>query len=247
MVLNKFLTTLPVKDIIEELNRRHIETYISRLLVRNTNRTGNAHLTALKSFFRWLSVNYDVPNHAEKIPMLKEEIPNQRVLSQDEFKRVLAICRTKKEQHTVLFLAFTGLRASEVCKVKWGDISPDLKWLKVHGKGRKARSVPLNSVLRQEVFSQYPRTKPETHIQFLESKRHRLYRLCRSLSNRARLFRVAGPHSYRHYCFTEMYRRGVNINFISILAGHHSTKFTESVYIHLQPHHLDGITEILCQ
>jgi integrase len=88
---------------IKQLTRWHIDHYIDRLLLRAKNRTANAHLTVLKSFCRWLSKSCNVPNVAVDIPMLREDPPKQRVLTHEEYLKVLTVC-TDGEADIIRFL-----------------------------------------------------------------------------------------------------------------------------------------------
>lgn len=241
MVLRKFLAGLPKDLTLNHLAAAHINSYINKLLFKNCNATANRHLTVLKSFCRWLADNYQVPNIAAKIRNLTEDPPKQRVLTPAEYDKVLSVC-SGSETDCIQFLGNTGIRATEMTKVRWCDISDDLRWLTVYGKGRKIRMIPLNSIIRS-ILARYER-KPESHIQILKSTRFQLYRLCESLASRASVSRF-GPHALRHYFATELYSKGVPVNYISKLLGHSSTKTTEMIYVHFQYGNLEGVTEIL--
>jgi integrase/recombinase XerD len=54
-----------------------------------------------------------------------------------------------------------------------------------------------------------------------------------------------GSHAIRHYFATELIRKGVNIYKVSKILGHASIKITESIYVHLLPIDLLGITDVL--
>lgn len=230
MVINRFCKYIPLE--IEQLNSRHIEAYINDLLERSSNRTANAHLTVIKSFCRWLSKIYDLPNPAAKIEMLKEDPPKQRYLTHTEYLKVLEACKDG-ESDTIKFLANTGLRASELVNLN-GSIYDDK--LVVDGKGRKRRVIPLNKTCK-EILSR------STHINFSKN-RVQLYRLCSRLSDKANVPRF-GPHALRHYFATELLKRGVPMIDVSKLLGHSSVKTTESIYFHFESHFLNGVTDVL--
>jgi len=238
MVLCKFLDSLPKKLTVGQLSSWHIQHYLDLLMLRAKNRTANAHLTAIKSFYKWLSQNYGIPNHCRNITMLTEDPPKQRVLSQEEYLKVLSVSRPE-EADCIKFLANTGIRATEACQLTWQDISPDQKWLTVHGKGRKLRIIPLNKVCR-DIIAKY---KPETNIQFSKNNRHGLYRLCKRLSERATIPRF-GPHAIRHYVATELYGK-IPDSYLSRFLGHASFSITEQVYVHFKFRSLAGCTDSL--
>jgi len=231
---------------VNDLTMEHFEQYIAHVLAKNTPQTANIHLMALKSFARWLSL-YNIACPVTKIKKLPENPANPRILSDPEYQAILAVCNAE-ERDVILFLANTGLRKAQMMNLRWSHISPDLKYIAITGKGRKRLTVPLNETCRQILAhsSHNPATNP---IQFLESRRHRnvLYRLCLRLSGRAGIPKF-GPHALRHYCFTQLYKRGVPLHFISKIAGHADTRTTELIYCHIfGPTDLLGITDVLDQ
>jgi len=146
MVIERFTAFAPVYA--HNLKAEHIEHYITHLLENYTNRTANAHLTALKSFCRWLEDSHDVPNPCLEINMLDEDPPKVRVLNEDEYQKVLAVCKPK-ELDVIRFLANTGLRSSEFQNLTWDNISFDGKFIKLMiVKGRRPRLIPLNKTCK---------------------------------------------------------------------------------------------------
>lgn len=230
MVIKRFSKYIPLD--IEQLSNQHIEAYINDLLEHSSNRTANAHLTVCKSFCRWLSKIYDLPNPAAKIEMLKEDPPKQRWLTHTEYLKVLNVCMNG-EADTIKLIANTGLRATEVVNLNGNSVFEDK--LIITGKGRKRRVIPLNQTLK-EILSR------STHINFSKN-RTQLYRLCQRLSQRANVPRF-GPHSLRHYFCTELLKRGVSMVNVSKLLGHSSVKTTER-YLHFESHFLTGVTDCL--
>ena len=242
MVILRFHRSLRIKR-ISQLNQQHIEEYINGLLVAGlSNRTCNAHLTAIKSFGRWLSETYGLPNPAEKIKMLKEDPPKRRFLTSDQYQKILTTCTDGQSEikPMLLFLANTGLRSSEAASLTWDDISPDLHWLNVQkGKGRKSRTIPLNKTCRK-ILSHYPH-QPETHIQFLKSCRQAYFSACRKISKRADI--KFSPHDLRRLFANRLLWSNVSLDKISYLLGHSDIRTTE-LYLNHHPD-VSGITDCL--
>ncbi len=243
MVIKRFTAFAPVYA--ADLKAEHIERYIEHVLEKYINRTANAHLTALKSFCRWLSEHYDVINPCLKIKMLDEDPPQVRVLNDQEYQKVLSICNPK-ERDVIRFLAHTGLRSSEFQQLTWSNISQDQLFIKLVGKGRRLRLIPLNKTC-QTILTNSSRNPNSTTIDFLKSYKSKgsLYRLCKNLALHAGIPRF-GPHALRHYFATALYKKGVPVQFISSCLGHADTRTTEKIYIHIwPPKDLLGITDIL--
>lgn len=251
----RFVASLPKEvKFISQIHNRHIENYISNLLVSGLKHsTINSHLSCIKSFCRWLSRNYDIPNYAAKVELLKLQPSIQRFLTLTEYQKVLALFGTKKRKQSYplndrnydifRFLYHTGLRATEFISIKWPDISPDFKMLTVIGKANKRRCVPLNVVCR-EILERYPPN--ENRPIFIVNSRRTLHYICHCLAKQAEI-PPFGPHALRHLHATEMLRRGAPIAYVSRILGHSSTSFTERLYIHWLPDFNNGWTDRLVE
>lgn len=226
----------------EQLTMEHIEVYLQSILKEHKARTANAHLTVIKSFCRWLADFYGLPNPAAKIKMLTEDPPKQRVIREDEYNKVLAAA-TPDEAKVIRLLANTGLRASELQSLTPNNITLDMKFIIIEGKGRKRRAIPLND-LCQEILKD---CKQNSSLDFLKSyrKKNALYALCKRLSIKAEI-PIAGPHAYRHFFATRMITAGVSVKYVSECLGHADTRTTENIYCHIWPQiHLAGVTDCL--
>lgn len=229
-VIHDFIHSLPAD--IGQLSPVDIDIYINQLLSRMKNSAANTYLTAIKSFFTWLNKNYDLPNIAENASYLKEDPPEVRVLNHAEYLKVLEANKDNPNLPAIVFLAHTGLRASEFLQIKPSDIEG--KWLKVRGKGRKVRYVPFNKVALESL----------THLKIPKS-RMTLWRIC-SKSAKIAEIPVFGPHSLRHYFASQLLIRGVPIMAVSKLLGHASVNLTERVYFHYQHQSLlSDVTDVL--
>ena len=237
MVIWRFADFAP--DNLRNLTVEHIERYLDSILKNYTRRCANAHLTAIKSFCRWASENQGLDNPAMKIKMLKEDPPKRRILSEEEYEKILNVCQGD-EANIIKFLANTGLRASELQSLKLNNISYSGRSLQISGKGRKARVVPLNLTAQSCITKN---DKPD--INFLKSYEHRnaLFALCKRLSRKAGV-PVAGPHSYRRFFATQLMRKGVSIYKISKLLGHSEVRTTE-IYLSCSIEDLEGTTDVL--
>lgn len=268
--ITRFLDSLPAEiKTIDELHPAFLEKFIDGLLDKMQNSTANRHLTAVQAFCSWLSRNYDVPNYAREIKRLREEPTITRLLTDDEYKRILDFCseqrtaclncnvaslnrhaqkdaeRFERYSKIIQFLAHTGLRCSEFCKLKWRNVSQDTTMLTVVGKCRKKRTIPLNSVC-QEIISKSERSKDDDYLPFVYyHNRKSLYNACVYLSAQVRIPDF-GPHCLRHYFAVSLMKKGVSLGHIQRLLGHASIQTTE-IYLRLSDDDLIGCTEVLTE
>lgn len=249
-VINAFFDSLSAAvSNIEAITPLHISDYINSLQSEKlTNRTCNAHLTVIKSFSRWFADTYGVANPASSVKLLKEAPPCQRFITAEEYAKILA-AGTDLFRQRIMFIANTGLRASEFCNLRWTDISTDLQSLTIIGKGRKKRTIPLNDTTRQ-ILRQIPKTSSHIYLSKNSSgelhnlSRNVLYLQCAAIAAKAKI-PVFGPHSLRHYFATELLVKGVPIVLVSQILGHSDIRTTVRIYGHINLKHLLGLTACL--
>jgi len=119
-VLARFLAALPEDTDVSSLNARHIADYLDAMS-GVTNRTVNSHLTALKSFGKWLAERYSLPNPAATVKMRREDPPDARFLKAAEYRKVLALA-TGQMRDVLQVIANTGLRVSELLALTGADV-----------------------------------------------------------------------------------------------------------------------------
>lgn len=234
--LSRFLSSIPDKP-IGKLTSVDIRNYLDRKLWIWKRATANVHLTAIKSFCKYLAESYDIPNVADTVKTFKREPPNQHFINHEQYLKVLSVC-TPKENDIIRFLGCTGLRASEACGLAWDSIEPQLTRITVIGKGNKVRIIPLNETCREILRKHY-----KTGTIIFPKSRRQLHRICRKAGDRVNIH--LNPHSLRHYFATELLKRSVKIAYVSRLLGHSSIAFTEKIYIHFLPDYLSGVTDVL--
>lgn len=232
-VLSKFIESLP-KTIyrIQQIEPHYIQEYLHRLRDKgDINRTLNAHLTPIKAFCRYNSDRYDIPNPAMKVKMLKEDPPASRFIEPEEYQKILDVA-TPLARDRIIFLANTGLRATEFSKLSAKDINLEMNTITIVGKGRKQRTIPLNETACQVL----PKLKLGT--------RNALWLSFSRLAQKAGVPKF-GPHSLRHYFATQLLRKGVPVIVVSRLLGHKSIRTTEQIYAHILTADLADATKVL--
>ena len=236
---NFFKSIFPQVQTIQQLTPQIIRQYMILLQTKRIkSRTVNSYMIAIRSFCRFAAEMYDIPNPTIGIKNLKTDPPASRFLTDIEYKKISS-CRNS-HKNKLLFLANTGLRAAEFEKIRQADIQPDLRSIVVLGKGRKRRSVPLNSICR-EILTADPA------INYLDGspiKYNTLYYICKRIAKSVKVA-TFGPHALRHYFATKLLLAGVNIAIVSKILGHSSIQITEQTYIHIMPENMIDVTECI--
>ncbi len=141
------------------LRREHVEAFIAYLLERWKPSTANNRFRGLQAFFKWLEEEGELtqgnPMGKMKPPRVPEDPPD--VLKEPELKRLLAACagpdfEARRDVALVRVFADTGGRLSEITNVRWNprdgesnDVDLDQGQVRVMGKGRRVRLLPLGA------------------------------------------------------------------------------------------------------
>ncbi len=199
--------------------------------------TVNRRLAAIRSFFAFLVAQGILPtNPAARLNGVRQARPAPKALPEAELRRLLREARrTKNPLHraVILLLAHTGLRASELCALRLGDVvlSERKGKLIVRGKGEKVREVPLNAEARealQEWLAARP-AAPEDHL-FIGRRgpltASGVWRIVAQYARKAGLDGVH-PHMLRHTFATRLLREaGADLVTVAELLGHESLNTT---------------------
>ncbi|NAW51995.1 site-specific tyrosine recombinase XerD [Elizabethkingia argentiflava] len=142
-----------------------------------------------------------------------------------------------------------GLRVSELIDLKLSDINFKESYIRVEGKGKKIRLVPL-ATYTQNVLHNYithvrnlMKIAPKcSDVVFLNSRGKPLSRvmvfiMIKELAEKAGIYKSISPHTFRHSFATHLLQNGADLRFIQELLGHSSITTTQ-VYTHLDTDHL---------
>ena len=178
---------------------------------------------------------YSKPNPLKKVRFYKEISPRE-ALSPAQLKKVVeTVKQISKEPYSPLQKVFydlvilainTGMRKSEILKLKWRDVNGDEAL--VRGKGDKARAVPLNSQAKEVIAKQ-----PEKSEYVFDIPNRTQQDLLRRTVNQVKKRTGIDFHFHllRHYFTTSLVEKGVDFITISEILGH-SKMTTSLIYSH---------------
>lgn len=199
---------------------------------------------ALATFARWglrkRLWSSDPMVDAPRIPR-PHHLP--RPFAPDQRRRLLALDLPLVERLLRTLLDETGVRVSELCALRVGDValgesdeSPG--WLRVTGKGRKTRMVPLLPTARAVLFEWIAtKTNLEPGSPLLRQADGSpwtpamIERRCRAWGKPAGVERCH-PHRFRHTLATRLLERCGDLRVVQEILGHASVATTE-VYTHV--------------
>ena len=211
-------------------------------------------LSGVRAFYRFLFVDGWVdsdPSELLESPQIGEHLPE--VLSTEEVDILeKAIDLSKWEGHrnkAIIEVLFScGLRVSELVNLKLSNLYFDEEFLRVEGKGRKERLVPISPRAIKELgfwFDDRCRMdiKPgEEDYVFLNRRGAHLTRtmiliMIKRLAEEAGIHKTISPHTLRHSFATALLEGGADLRAIQAMLGHESIGTTE-IYTHIDTHTL---------
>jgi len=245
-----------------------VRTYRQYLLTlkRRKANTVNRHLMSIRSYLDWavgqglIEQNPAEPIKAvQQIPQAprwldkKEQYALQRAIEKDlqlaQLRYPVRITTRQRDAAMVILMLHTGLRLSELLELRLGDVElMDRKGLlHVLGKGRKERTIPLNTEARRALGS-WLSIRPETNGNetiFIALEQvadgslcgRSMQRVVRRLGQDAGLPKLS-PHILRHTFAKNLVDAGVSLEKVAALLGH-SNLNTTRIYITPGPKDLE--------
>jgi integrase/recombinase XerC len=208
------------------------------------NRTRARHLSAVRSFFRYLTKRQGLDITAARLlatpkiapPLPKPLAPAQaRAVAEDIAE--LTDDPAMQARDTALFtlLYGCGLRIAEALSLNVADVPRSGQPLRVTGKGSKERLVPVLPAVAQAVAAWlhvHPAGRTSTAPLFVGLRGDRLnpgvaQRVLRAYRRLAGLPEHATPHALRHSFATHLLAGGADLRSIQDLLGHASLSTTQ--------------------
>ena len=244
--LGKAPTAMRLADIQPEL----ILAFLNHLEQnrKNTVRSRNLRLTALRAFLKYASRRDVTSLHdierALAVPMKRFEQPMLDFLTRPEMLAVLGQpgeSWSSQRDHLLLTMLYnTGARVSEMIGVRIVDVILDgSACVHLHGKGRKLRSIPLWKSTVMEIRA-WLRINPQLHGEAALLPNRDGNAMCRSNVTQRLNLAVAratteqsslaakriSPHTLRHTSAMHLMQSGVPFNVIALWLGHESATTT---------------------
>ncbi len=220
-------------------------------------------LAAIKGFFRFLVAEGAVPRTtilALESPRVWRRVPE--FLSPAEVARLLdaggaaASGPIELRDRAILETLYaTGARVSEVAALDAASLRLDLGHVRVFGKGRKERLVPLGrsaaAAIERYLASGRPHLRGRAGTQepalFLSRRgrrlgREQIWRIVVARCRAAGIRKRVSPHTLRHSFATHLLANGADLRVVQEMLGHASVATTQ-MYTHVETDRLRAIHE----
>ncbi len=228
------------QEALLRLDNFMLRRYLAELHKRNQRSSIARKLSSLRTFFRYLvRQGLLAANPAEGMatPKLNRYLP--KILSVDEAQALMergygSSLLDLRDQAIVEVFYSCGLRVSELTGLDVGAVDMQQMLVRVLGKGRKERIVPIGRKAKEALLAylEARALPPESEPLFLNARGGRLTARSVQRNLKARLIKAgvikdASPHALRHSFATHLLDGGADLRAIQELLGHASLSTTQ--------------------
>lgn len=247
-----FLSTLQDNPALEDADSDIIRDWVESMMDQGLKPTSTCEkLSAVKSLYRYAlrkgilkrdpAHNITGPKKQKMLPVFLKEEEADKLF--DEMEWDYDNVKDVRARTLLLMLYSTGMRRAEVIDLNDHDINLVTKEVKVTGKRRKQRIIPIGQELI-DAINQYREirdreTPPtdETEAFFRNDKGMRMtaaqvYTLVRAHLGKVTTMKKHSPHVLRHSFATAMLNNEAKLGSVQKLLGHESLKTTQ-IYTHV--------------
>jgi integrase/recombinase XerC len=241
---------------LSDVDHRILRSFIGRLVTLKVKKSSIARkLSAVRSFYRYLNKKgFITGNPARLVATPRREKRLPVVLTADDALRLLSVPGRQNDDNTALrdravleTLYSTGIRAAELVGMNRDDINRDDRLIRIRGKGRKERIVPIGRTALGSLDAYVAKKKEgaENPAVFTGRAGNRLtvrtvQRILENSRKKLGLAQKASPHTLRHSFATHLLEAGADLRAIQELLGHASLSTTQR-YTHVN---LDSLMEV---
>ncbi|MEI6832112.1 MAG: tyrosine recombinase XerC [Candidatus Omnitrophota bacterium] len=240
---------------LEKIDYLMLRKYLAVLKEKNLGvRSVGRRLSALRSFFRFLSrEGYIKTNPILMLssPKLDKHLPS--FMTEEEVYKLIESAFAKNDldllglrDRAILETFYSsGLRISELVGLNIDDLDVISGVVKIRGKGKKERIVPIGEAALSTIKKYLDKKKKQTDAVFLNNNNRRITtRGVRDIVTK--YLRIAGikpgvsAHTFRHSFATHLLNRGADLRTVQELLGHANLSTTQ-IYTHLTTERLKSV------
>ena len=244
-----------LKDIdVASIDYLFVRKYLAHLKEKNlTVRSVSRKLSSLRSLFKFLiKEGYIKINPTNSIVSPKQEKLLPKFLTEEDMVRLIeapdtATVKGLRDRAMLETLYSTGMRISELVAMREDDVDFIGSTVKVFGKGKKERMLPIGDRALRAIRSYIEKRGVQNRMIFLNKNKKPLgARGIRKVIN-AYIIKISlkvhvSPHTMRHSFATHLLNRGADLRSVQELLGHVNLSTTQ-IYTHLTTDKLKSVYE----
>jgi len=223
----------------EEISQSDVKLFLADNMTERASSSVILFLAAVK--FAYTAVLQKDPTSRIKRPKNEKKIPS--VLTKSEVQKLIEAAKTIKSKLILQFLYSSGLRVSEIVKIKPVDLdfNENMGWVR-EGKGKKDRMFILSEKLSKKL-QKFIKKHSDWDYLFSEKKpltTRNIQKIVQKTAEKASIEKNVHPHTLRHSFATHLLDAGVDIRKIQFLLGHSSIATTQ-IYTHISQEQVKNI------
>jgi len=242
------------------ISRADLLDYISeRAKNGSSSRSSARMLSSFRRFYGYLFHQELIDsNPTEKVSMPKISRSLPQIISEEQVLRLIKAPIAKKSlgcrDRTMLELLYaTGLRVSELVKLKKNQLNLNQGFIRVVGKGDKERLVPIGTIsqrwLKKYLDTAFHEIIGDRQTDYLfptktsdAMSRQAFWQIIKKYSKKADIEVHLSPHTLRHAFATHLINHGADLRVVQMLLGH-SDLSTTQIYTHIAQARLKDLHE----
>lgn len=247
-------------DDADRIEPRHLLKFIDRLCrAKLAARSQARNLVALRQLFKHLRAERHIardPTEELELPRIGRPLPVTLTLREVEdllSQPRIETARGLRDAAMLETLYATGLRVSELVKLRQIDVNLDEQFLSTVGKGRKQRLVPLGGRAKDRIKDYLASARPQllhgrdcpslfvTHLG-RGMTRQGFWKLLGGYARAAGIRKRLSPHKLRHSFATHLVERGADLRAVQAMLGHADIGTTQ-IYTHVSRDHLTAVVK----
>ena len=253
----EFLAKEKIRD-LDSLNSERIVKFIMEGKKKGLATTSLSRgLVAVRVLFKYLEaeglITTDITSHLDT-PKLWKRLPD--VLSIKDVEALIDAPDVSTDlglrDRAILELAYAcGARVQELVDLDVESVNPDFGYIRLRGKGKKERIVPIGRKAVEILKEYVKRVRPtlaggkDTPRLFLSKRgnpleRHTIWKKIRKYALAAGIKASVSPHSLRHSFATHLLSGGADLRIVQEMLGHADISTTQ-IYTHIDKARLKAI------
>ena len=234
----------------DQVRREHLTHYMAHLLDTGRSlRTAARHRVAFRQLFRYLveeglldqdpALLVEAPRHGRRLPGVLSEREVEALLAQPDPDTPIG----QRDKSMLEALYATGLRVSELCRLRRDALYLDAGYVLIRGKGGKERIVPTGPVAASWILTWVRGFRVELDPKHVSPwvyvsprgghlTRHAFWYRVKHYAKLAELRTPVSPHKLRHSFATHLLNHGADLRAVQLMLGHADLSTTQ-IYTHV--------------
>ena len=246
---------------LDAVQEAHLQAYFAARHSQSKATSANRRLTVFKRYYRWaLRERWVQVDPTLRMLAAKQALRVPKTLSEEQVDALLGAPDDNsslglRDKAMLELMYASGLRVSELVKLKTLHVSLNEGVLRIMGKGSKERLVPFGDMARDSLTSYLQGARiallgtKQTDYLFVTASgskagtamsRVMFWQLIKKYAVLAGITAPLSPHTLRHAFATHLLNHGADLRSVQVLLGHADIS-TTTIYTHVARERLKSL------